>query len=568
MTDQIIRLDINNDKYIRFTILVITLFTAIFFGLPIISGEYFRAWDAPLHLFFASGYVNDWWATWDQRWYGGYSKFFYPPLSHQIVAILTMLTGNLKLSYEIVIWVFVTAGPFAVYWFSRSFVDKPSSLIASTIFVFMPSIRTMILIFGQFAGFISLIFLLLTVGTVSKFIDTGKKAYGFLAICLAACVGASHHNTTIFILPIALFLATAVRINRYDIKIVVLRSLTIWISSTLALIVVIFPFWNQLLSIEMQTPIQHFSRESILNNKDITQTILIDIYGIILPFVPFAIAYSVKKRNTAILMFAFVLYSILGLGGTTNLPSILYGKWWQWLTFERFGIWSTILLIPLLGELIAKIRSKFLFDIFLLLLSLLVFLSFDWIVDPNPRRSTPIPVDLQPVLEDLNKLPLCRERYLALGFGYQLPDFATYTNAMTLDGLWYTARSDALLRSSGIGSLGDALDWNNGEATLRHFLDRNNPIPAYCIFINHTSLMSQKYQSIISDYGWSLQKIYYDEVSLWINNNSLKDREKDIELPLKNRQIYGYLWGILPLSTFLLTIIAGITCLLNDRQLI
>lgn len=546
---------------INLILLAITFLAAVFFGIPLISGEYLRGWDAPTHIFFSSGYLNGWWNIWEPRWYGGYSKASYPPLSHQLIAIMTHLAGDLKLSYELVAWAFLSIAPFAAYRFSKSFVDEKSSIIAALLFVFLPSVRLTVFVFGQFAGFVGLVFLLLSVGAIGDFLRTGKKSAGIVAACLVACSVASHHNTAIFLLPPVLIVTTIAQFEekKCTVKCFAVRSAIIWAACAFAALIVIFPFWVWLLDFKVQEPIPHPSRENFFKSLYPAQIFFLDIYGPLLILIPFIIARIIKERIQMPLTAAYMFFMILGLGGTTPLPSLIYGVWWQWLTFERFEVWATVLLLPLAGQFILKMKSKALFYIVILMSVLLVFLALFWLIDPSKQRITPSPIELDLVFKSFADYPICEERYLALGFHYQFPDFSTYTNAKTLDGMFHTARSDPLLRNSGIGSLGDALSWDNGKNVLKRFLSRQIPVPAYCIFINETSPEANEYKDIIIERGWKLKEKFSNKVSLWMNDNISKIQiTGGIKRLSRTDKFYGYLWGILPLSFFFIAIFMNI----------
>jgi len=559
------------DKHqIHLTLLAITLLAAAIFGLPIISGEYLRGWDARTHIFFSSSYVNGWWGTWEPRWYGGYSKLSYPPLSHQLVAVVTKLTGDLELSYELVAWAFLSIGPFAAYRFSRSFASDRSSVVAALLFVFLPSIRSMLFVFGQFAGFISLVFMLLSVGTVGDFFRTGRKSAGLAGVCLAGCSVASHHNSAIFLLLPTWIIATVAQFERRkcSIKRFAVRSATIWTLCAFAILTVVFPFWVWLSDFRMQVPIPHASRENFLQNPSVARLFFFEIYGPFLLIIPFVIAWSIQKWSRIPLAATYIIFMILGLGGTTPLPLLLYGERWQWLTFERFSIWATVLLLPLIGQFSVKVKSKPAFYTAMLISTLLVFSTLGWLIDPSQQRITSPPIEFGPIFKSFSDYPLCSERYLALGFNYQLPDLSTYTKAKTLDGLWHTARSDPLLRNSGIGAVGDALLWNNGEEVLKALLHRRTPLPAYCIYINGTSPKSQEYQEIILGQGWRLKTIFSNKVSLWVNNHVPSQVTEETQTSSPTDQFYGYLWGVLPLlCLFLATSMSAVNWLNRETAL-
>ena len=62
------------------------IITALFHGGLLLFGTYQSTYDAYVHIFFADHYRRDWFSTWDQRWYTGFSTVSYPPGTHMAVA--------------------------------------------------------------------------------------------------------------------------------------------------------------------------------------------------------------------------------------------------------------------------------------------------------------------------------------------------------------------------------------------------------------------------------------------------------------------------------------------------
>lgn len=539
----------------------ITVVAATFFGFQITSHEYLRGWDASTHIFFSSAYSDEWWNTWDFKWYGGYSRLSYPPLAHQLVAITAALTRDLRLSYELVGFAFLCVGPLAVYWFSRNFVDKRSSIVAAALFVFLPSIRSMVFLFGQFAGLVALVLLLLAMGSVGDFLRTGRMLAGFSATCLLASSVASHHATTLFLLVPTFIVTTMANRSKGDGNgSWAVRSVAIWTACAVATLIVVLPFWVWFLDLQVQVPIPHPSRDNILEVPYIRRVFFLDFYGPLLLVVPAALIGALDRMDRVLLAGEYVVFLILGLGGTTVIPAVLFGVQWQWLTYERFGVWATILLLPLLGKVIVQARNQFTYWIVIAATILLVTLSFSWMIDPSKYRITPSPLDLDPVIEYLIKNPGCAERYLALGFDYQLPELSTYADAKTLDGLWHTARRDPLLRHSGIGQLSDALYWDDGAQVLHTFLARSSPVPAYCILINETAAQADEYRKIVTEHGWRDRGLLSDEVSLWLNDSISPETRSMTPAASLIDQGRGYLWGTLPILSLSLAITITIAC--------
>ena len=59
----------------------------------VFSGFYGRTFDSYGHMFFADHYQKSWFNPWDTRWYLGFNVESYPPLAHQVLALLGFATG-------------------------------------------------------------------------------------------------------------------------------------------------------------------------------------------------------------------------------------------------------------------------------------------------------------------------------------------------------------------------------------------------------------------------------------------------------------------------------------------
>ena len=70
---------------LRLTLAVATLAH----GALLLMGSFQKTYDAYVHMFFANHYAQDWFSTWDTRWYTGFTVTSYPPGSHQLMALLS-----------------------------------------------------------------------------------------------------------------------------------------------------------------------------------------------------------------------------------------------------------------------------------------------------------------------------------------------------------------------------------------------------------------------------------------------------------------------------------------------
>lgn len=540
-------------------VLILCILSALYFSRSIVTRFYLRGWDAPTHIFFASGYLKNWWSVWDIRWYGGYSKTTYPPLAHQVVALTSKLMGNMEVAYGLVLWLLLVFSPVAVYSFSKAFVDPKSSLVAAFLFVITPTARIMLFSYGQFSGFVCILFVMFAVGAIQTYSQKLRNIKGISITFLVACSLASHHLGNIFFLVPSLLFAIFAQAKQHRsrgfrnlgintvIKPILFIALGVFIS---------LPFIAWMFNFEMQTPIPHPSRTNFFNDFMVFWMFFAANYGAFILLVPAVLKYNFERKTHLFLVGGIILFMILGLGGTTSLPALLFGSSWEWLTYERFNIWAAIWLLPLCGELLSKIKNRRLIYIRRTVITLLLLHASVWWFYPELESITAPMMDLKYIYKSLESDPLCQERYLALGFGHQLALLSAYTNAKTLDGLWHTARSDPLLRSSGIGSLSDAVYWNNGRRVLAEFLMRDQPIPAYCIYVNNASPNADTFREIISAAGWYWERNFPDNISIWRNNrfNKLIDGSAAREnITLKN-----YVWGIFPVIFLVGAIVSSV----------
>ncbi len=309
------------------------------------------------------------------------------------------------------------------------------------------------------------------------------------------------------------------------------------------------PFLIWFFIFKMQSPIPHPTRVNYLENLDILKVFFFDNYGAFFLMIPIVLLTRHKKRIDYALILAFLFYFILGLGGTTPFPKIVFGYQWEWLTYERFGTWATIFLVILVGKYIASIKDDFgTYFSYAFLLSALLFASL-WLFNPEAYLTTIPKVDLRDVYSSFTQNKKCEDRYLAFGFGYQLPEISTFSDAKTLDGLWHTARSDQFLRNSGIGALSDALTWDNGTQVLKYYLSRNDINPANCIYVNENDVFAWKYKRVLRELSWISQDKFNSEISLWVKAGTATTDGLITQVAYP-KMINEY-WGLMPLGFLL-----------------
>jgi len=169
----------------------------------------------------------------------------------------------------------------------------------------------------------------------------------------------------------------------------------------------------------------------------------------------------------------------------------------------------------------------------------------------------PRKIDLTPLIEFLNADENWKWRYLTLGFGgAQLAKLSSSVKATTVDGFYVWARSDPILRNSGIETLDGAKYWKNGLEVLNEVLSNSLKYKIKFVFCNDPF-----YYDILKKNGFSL--LFSQEntrdyrlggVTIWVNNKPVpKLSEEEFHIHEKI-SINNYLWGILPPLIFLITL--------------
>lgn len=542
------------------------IFSILSAGLFLLPGQdsYLQAYDAPTHVFFASSYARDWWGEIEPRWSGGYSKFSYPPLLHQLIAIISFTGIDISIAYTIVLWLFMIFSPIAFYLFARNFTSTQGALFIAFLSILLPSTRMMIFSWGQAAGYTGLILTLFALGWLGRYICTGRWINLLLTIVATATAATTHHNTILFFWPTAFGIVLVAHSRSIHLRVFLRRTLSAIVLSILAIIVAIIPFWLWVSGFEIQTPIPHPSRENIFADIRISHLYFYEIYGFFLLYLPIIIFNVFKKLYITylLLLCGLLFYLILGLGGTTTLPALIFGYNWNWLTFERFTIWSTVFLLVLSGitfynswSLTTRWVSSY------IVTYIMIYTTIGGIANVEHYRMTPDALDLDPIVRWLNTEEDCRELYLGFGFNYQFPELSTYTNATTLDGYWYTARTDPLLRQSGVGALNDALYWTNGRSTLEAFLAREEPVPANCILLNDYAPYNADYRDILRSHNWVQVKRIASRVSVW--QKATRSGFAYVEQVKPRHSISSFLWGFLPPTFALLTVLLTLRSILS-----
>ncbi len=535
-------------------LLVLALVSAFVFHLALILTRVYRwSFDAYTHMFFAEHYVHSWFGLWEPKWFAGFYVNTYPPLTHQCLALFSFVFG-LERAYQILTLLLMVLIPIAVYCFAEIFVSDVSAGYASLLSVFLPSIGEITYFFGQLTTMFGLVSCLFASACLYRFLRNGKALDFALTVSLLGVSVSSHHFSTLFLLPISSFLVVLKSSKEVDWKRFVLRLVLILIVGGIVCLVVVYPFWEFLLGAEMPTPIPHGTTDNIFSNLAWANVFFWNMYGIYLVFILIAFVFVFKNRGLIPLFLTSLFLFVMGLGGATPLPVVL-GKWWEWLTYDRFALWAGIMLLPISGLICRAVNDRMRkFELSKpLLIVLLVSLAINcaWVSNWSILYGHPGEVQLEDVKSFLDEGDHWRWRYLTLGFGEaQLAELSVMVNATTLDGCYYIARLLPVLRESGVGAI-DASKYyygimgEQGLSSLNKVLSDASSYSLKWVFCSDTF-----YKPILEAHDFAKLCTLSDNVtSVWYHEGVPMLQLSEFER--SEISVEGLVWGTAPMTCLL-----------------
>jgi O-antigen ligase len=541
---------------------------AFLIHLPLIlSGLPFTSFDAYIHIFFADHYRRLWFNLYEAKWFGGFSVASYPPLVHQLMALISRpasipaaIQGGTpqeirfageSIAYCIVLLGVLVALPIAVEHFARIFVPRRAARIAGWLSVGLPSIYLTAYSFGQLPTLAAATTLLWAMGQGWQFALNGRWRNLLSGILWAGVTAALHHAVLLFAVFAGLALTGQCLLDRSTIWLRVTRLSRLGLfgvgaASFGALLLWPLIEWSQ--GYVAQAAIEHASRHNVLFDWFAGYYFFWPMYGPLLLVLPILLVRLVRRfkqfgkltdRHWPLMALAMVLL-ILGLGGTTPLPAWLFGSNWEWLTYDRFSFWAGLALLPLASVLwqVYGQRIRLAVGVGLGVFCLYAALAAVGV------GSQPLSVAVERIATFLNANTQNGDRYITLGFGDQLAKLSVLTDARTVDGTYYTGRELLALRESGIGAL-DGVMWNpKGAWAIRPFLTLSRNWGVRWAFV-----ANQAYAAPLRTAGWQLRGTVAPGVQLW--RNSAEWVSADWQIPDDTQASAADWWGLAPLATLL-----------------
>jgi hypothetical protein len=517
------------------------------------------SFDANFHIFLASHYAHHWFNPWNEKWFAGFSQTTYPPLTHQWIALVSTVAG-LKMAYMLVQLVGVLLLPVGVFRFARIWVDERSASYAALGSIFLGALAFLIYQAGQLATITSAALYLNALPYFYDWSSLGSGRALLKGVAVSWAAAAAHHvtlifGTVLFAGPVLWLICMDALDGRTKGSLVasVSRAVVFAVLVGIGVGAVLLPYWMTLLQHPIhQIPIPHDSRANFLLNSITAINYFVIPYGALILALPFIVIRGASVRRLRPLLFGFWLTLIFGLGGTTPLPRWLLGRAFDVLTFERFTFWATLMAMPIVGllavELLDRFRAKAAVALSLAAVAT-VGAALAWLT-ANPYRPAAT-VNVNPVIAFLNRDGHDAYRYLTLGFGSELAQVSTYTNASSVDGDYNSARLLPEMTHYGSAQLTNAKFYGSaGMASLRYGLKY--------VFV-HDSY----YEPLLTFVGWRKTETFDNgEITAW-SKDDVPPAHRIDSAAIPSAWM-GLLWGTLPIGVSVLAIF--LVLLLPARQ--
>jgi len=514
------------------------------------------SYDANTHIFFASHYANHWFDPWNEKWYAGFSQTTYPPLTHQLIALFSHLLG-LNLAYMLVQLIGILLLVTGVYRYSRLWVDERSASLAAIGAVFLGSLAMLVYQSGQLPTTFAAALTLNAIPFFYSWLRDARLVALLKGLLITMAAAAAHHVTLLF--GSVLFFLPVVWLSLVDRKAegerasvggILVRAAVFAVFAGAAIGVVLLPYWLALLKNPItQMPIPHGSRDNYLLNPMSGLNFWVIPMGALILVLPWIFLRGARERRLRPLFVGWYITALIGLAGTTPVARLLLRRAFEVLTFERFTFWATLMALPFVGLLAARLLDRFPRRAAAGLWIAAVFtfsMAVAWTAF-RPINSSPFRVD--EVINFLNRDDHNKFRYITLGFGNNFSKVATYSSAASVDGDYNSGRLLPELTTYGSGQLYNSKYFGaSGMESLRAILKHANQYGLKYVFVR-----DRYYEPLLAFAGWRQTETYDNgNVTLWTRDDV--QPAKKIESSMKPTALEGIEWGTIPIASSLLAL--------------
>src|SRR6201993_3651518 len=468
------------------------------------------SYDANLHIFFGSHYAQHWFDPWNEKWFAGFSQTTYPPLTHQWIALLSHAVG-LTEGFMMVQLIAVILLAVGTWRFARLWVDDRAASLAALLSVFAGTVSFLVYSAGQLPTTLSAPLYLLALPYFYQWSRSASWRSLLKGLVLGLAAASAHHVTllfgsVLFAVPVLWLAVSDARAEERSSAAVLSRAFVFVVLTIAGVGVVLLPYWIAIIRHPIeQMPIPHGSRLNYLVSLIHGVNYFVIPYGAMILALPFIVIRGASIPRLRILLIAFWITLLLGLGGTTPLPRLVFGRAFEILTFERFTLWATVLALPIVGLLVEEAIERFprwgAIGVSTAAVASLG-LALGWLTWSPFRTFNSLNVDS--VIGFLNRDGHDQYRYLTLGFGNALSKVSTYANANSVDGEYNSARLLPQMPRFGSAPLTSAKFFGTaGMDSLREMLLHANHYGLKFIFVH-----DPYYNPLLVFAGWRQVETY------------------------------------------------------------
>lgn len=452
-----------------------------------------------------------------------------------------------------------------MWLFVRENIGKAYAGNAALLSAIVPSVYVMLYSFGQLPSFLGMTLAIAALGCFGRYVRLGKVSALAAWIFLAGAATATHHHTVVIIMPgITSILMTQQWLGKTRGWTLLTRQSAAIVLAAYTAFIVITPFvWWVYNFNQTQAEIPHPTRGQVFGTPLYAELFFWGLYGGLLIAAPIAMVATARLRRDLIpLLLGIIVLAVLGLGTLTPLPEFVFwvGNMWQWLTYERFAIWASVLcVIPVSIWLTSETRRKLVLAIMIpAVLALLVIT----VREATLAQRTPlIPPQLTAweegeiikFLEDDNHN---QWNYITLGMGEaQMARLSRKTDAHTIDGTYYTARQSVELANSGIPSIDSSIWQENTREVLASIL--STPEKWH---LKWAVMAKPEFDFILAEAGWvrvhplgsssafRRGETQLSTVWIWQVPETHYVEPRPNTPPPSSPNLFRIIWGVLPLT--------------------
>lgn len=524
-------------------------------------------YDSNHHISIAKWYKENWFSTTDLI-HGYIDLSTYPPLAHQLLALLLYLLPTKIAYYFIILISWILTSLFSSLFFLEYLNVKNKTRWLPFLFFFSSlslSVLKTIFLFGQYTtifgfglGFLSLYLLL-------KSLKEKKDIYFILFFLSFSLLTFSHHFSTLIFSLIIIFLF----VLNFELFLENIKKLFLYGFLFSPLIIIgNYSFLESLIFKEIipKTEIPHKSRMP-QTNFDIELWIT-SYYGVslfVLLFFPLIfLIFKFKNKKILDLYLIALFFFLLGLGRLTPLTKIFINLE-HWITYDRFSAISGIIMSLFLGFLISFTISKtkpkkYLTFLLILLLFSYIIVNFMWLIklyklfyNYNPSLAEKLKIAERDLINFLNSLPNKNYRYQVFGYLNPIANIYSEVDLPTLETIYFTGRKLDWLINSGFAEI-------NGITNKTFLIDflTNKSIEysiKYVITFYDKYYYKDFYINLLKELKWIpiLNRSFGEDLYyvVWISPFEVKE----VKFEQEKIELKHYLRGIVPLLTLAIFVV-------------